>query len=75
MCHILAKNDQFLLDQGKVFQARIDMCIENGHSVLVENLTKKDLFGKKVCHKAIFLPEIKLKNGTFSVKYFESKER
>lgn len=32
-----------------------------------------DLFGKKVCHKAIFLPEIKLKNDTFSVKYFESK--
>ena len=54
---------------------RINMCIENGHSgVLVENLTKKDLFGKRVCHKAIFLPEIKLKNGTFSIKYFEPKE-
>ena len=42
--------------------------------VQVVNLTKKDLFGKKVGHKAIYLPEIKLKNGTFSIKYFEPKE-
>ena len=51
MCHIMAENDQFVHDQEKTFLRIIDECIEKmvkvvHHGVQVENLAKKDLFGK-----------------------------
>ena len=43
MCHIMAKNDQFLHDQGRIFQ-NIDECSRKMViAVQVKNLTKKDL--------------------------------